>query len=220
MTTQYDYGYGRRSGTGTLFGVLFAVLLGAAALGFFVHGARAGLAGRLASLITGRPLTFVSAPDVVERVQRLSRLETVVYSLDTVIESKESSPVLPDVLAGDRLLMIVHGQTIAGVDLRQLNPESVQISEDRGGRAIKLTLPPSQVFLTTIDNAKTRVYSRDTGLFVRADPNLETETRTRAQGELQSAALSDGILDSASRNARDTVKAMLYGLGFAHVDVL
>lgn len=220
MTTQYSYGRQRRSGTGTFFGILLALLLGAAALGFFVHGARTGLAGKLASLITGRPLTVISAPDVVERVQRLSRLETVVYSLDTVIESKESNPVLPDVLAGDRLLMIVHGQTIAGVDLRQLKPESVQITEGRDGRSIKLTLPPSQVFLTTLDNARTRVYSRDTGLFVRADPNLESETRTRAQGELQSAALTDGILDSASRNARDTVKAMLGGLGFAHVEVL
>lgn len=220
MTNQYDYGYGRRRGTGAFFGILFALLLGAAALGFFIHSARSGLAGKLASLITGRPLTIVSAPDVVERIQRLSRLETVVYSLDTVIESKESSPVLPDVLAGDRLLMIVHGQTIAGVDLAQLKPESVQITESRDGRAIKLTLPPSQVFVTSLDNARTRIYSRDTGLFVRADPNLESQTRTRAQGELQNAALSDGILDSASRNARDTVKAMLSGLGFAHVEIL
>ena len=220
MTKQYDYNYGRRpSGAGTLLGIVFALLLGAAALGFFVHSARAGLAGRLASLITGRPMTMVSAPDVVDRIQRLSRLETVVYSLDTVVESKETSPLLPDVLGGDRLLMIVHGQTVAGVDLHQLKPESVQITEAREGRSIKLTLPPSQVFLTTIDNGRTRVYSRDTGLFVRADPNLETETRTRAQAELQSAALTDGILDAASRNARDTVKAVLGGLGFAHVDV-
>ena len=219
MTTQYSYGRERRSGTGTFFAIVLALLVGALALGFFVNRARAGLAGRLASLITGRPLTILSAPDVVERIQRLSRLETVVYSLDTVVESKESSPLLPDVLAGDRLLMIVHGQTIAGVDLRQIRPEGVQITEGRDGRAIKLTLPPSQVFLTTLDNGRTRVYSRDTGLFVRADPNLESETRTRAQGELQAAALKDGILDAASRNARDTVKTLLSGLGFAHVDV-
>lgn len=219
MTTQYNYGREGRGGTGTFLGIVLALLLGASALGVFIHGARAGLAGRLASLITGRPLTIVSAPDVVERIQRLSRLETVVYSLDTVIESKESSPVLPDMLAGDRLLMIVHGQTIAGVDLQQLKPESVQITEGRDGRAIRLSLPPSQVFLTTIDNGRTRVYSRDTGLLVHADPNLESATRTRAQGELQSAALSEGILDNASRNARETVKAMLSGLGFAQVDV-
>jgi hypothetical protein len=54
---------------------------------------------------------------------------------------------------------------------------------------------------------------------VKADPNLETETRVKAQGQLQQAALSDGILDAATKNARATVTALLEGLGFAHVEV-
>jgi hypothetical protein len=214
-----QYSYGRQRGSGAFFGVLLSLVLGAVALGVFVHHARSGFAGKLAAMITGRPLTIVSAPDVVEKVQRLNRLETVVYSLDTVVESSESSAVLPDVLAGDKLLMIVHGQTIAGVDMSKLQPESVEITEGSQGRSIKLTLPPSTVFVTTIDEGKSKVYQRDTGLLVKADPNLETVTRQKAQGDLQAAALSDGILDAASKNARATVTAMLEGLGFAHVDV-
>lgn len=201
------------------FGIILALVLGAVTLALFLHQAQSGLAAQLAGLITGRSQTLISAPDVVEKVQRLSRLETVVYSLDTVIENKESSPIFPDALAGDKLLMIVHGQTIAGIDFSKLKPEGVQITEDHASRSIRLTLPPSEVFLTTIDNAKTRVYARDTGLFVAADPNLETQTRTKAQGELQQAALNDGILDAASKNARETVRAMLEGLGFTKVDL-
>jgi hypothetical protein len=217
MTMQYSYG--RQKSAGAFFGVVLALALGAVLLGVFVHHARTGLAGKLAAMITGRPLTIVSAPDVVEKVQRLNRLETVVYSLDTVVESNESSAVLPDVLAGDRLLMIVHGQTIAGVDMSKLQADSVEISESGQGRTIKLTLPPSQVFVTTIDEGKSRVYTRDTGLFVKADPNLETVTRQKAQSELQAAALSDGILDAATTNAKATVTAMLEGLGFARVEI-
>ena len=215
----YDYDGRRRGGSGTFFVVVLALLIGAAALGFFINRARSGFAGRLAAMISGRPLNIVSAPTVVEKIQRLNRLETVTYSLDTVVESHESNPVLPDALAGDRLLMIVHGQTIAGVDLGQLKPESVQISEGGDGRSIKLSLPPSQVFTTAIDDAKSRVYQRDTGIFVKADPNLETQTRVTAKQQLQQAALNDGVLDAASKNARATVTAMLQGLGFAHVDV-
>jgi hypothetical protein len=113
----------------------------------------------------------------------------------------------------------VHGNTVAGVDLSQLKPESVQITETSNGRSIQLTLPASQVFQTTVDEQKTRVYSRNTGLFVSADPNLESMTRAKAQAELQQAALTDGILDAAAKNARVAVTAMLQGLGFAHVDV-
>jgi len=216
MTTQYDYG---RRGSATFYSLVLVLLLGAACTGVFVHQARQGLAGRLAAMITGRPLNVVSAPMVVEKVQRLNRLESVVYSLDTVVEGDKPSAILPDALAGDRMLMIVHGQSIAGIDMSQLKPEDVQITEGAGERSIKLVLPPSQVFVTAIDNAHTRVYSRDTGIFVSADPNLESETRTKAQQMLQQAALTDGILDAASKNARSTVTAMLEGLGFEHVEV-
>jgi hypothetical protein len=217
MTIQYNYG--RQRGSGTFFGVVLALVLGAVALGIFVHHARSGVAGKLAAMITGRPLNIESAPDVVEKVQKLNRLETVVYSLDTVVEGNESNPVLPDALAGDKLLMIVHGQTIAGIDMSKLQLDSVEITEGAQGRSIRLTLPPSQVFVTTIDEPKSRVYARETGLFVRADPNLETQVRQKAQNQLQQAALSDGILDVATKNARATVTAMLEGLGFEHVEI-
>ncbi len=219
MTIQYN-SYGRQRGSGTFLGILLALLLGAAALGVFVHHARSGIAGKLAELIAGRPVMDINAPDVVEKVQQLNRLETVSYSLDTVVEGAESNPILPDVLAGDKLLMIVHGQTIAGIDMRKLQPGSVQISEGPRGRSIRLTLPPSQIFNTSIDVHRTRVFERNTGLFVKEDPNLETQVLQHAQAQLQQAALSDGILDAATRNARATVTVMLEGLGFEHVEIL
>lgn len=217
MTTQYNYD--RRS-SGTTFLLLLALVLGAVLLGVFVRHARSGAMGRIAALITGRSTTVdISAPTVVEKIQKLNRLETVVYSLDTVVEGNRSSTVLPDLLAGDRLLLVVHGQSIAGVDLAQMKPDDAQISESASGRSIRVVLPPSKVFVTTIDNQHTRVYVRTTGLLVPADANLETETRAKAEQELQKAALEDGILDAASKNARATVTAMLEGLGFEKVDV-
>jgi hypothetical protein len=134
-----------------------------------------------------------------------------------VVEGDRSSPVLPDALAGDRILLVVHGQSIAGIDLGQLKPEDVRI--DAATHAIHVTLPPSQLFVTTLDNQHTRVYARDTGLLVPVDKDLESDTRAKAQDQLQQAALSDGILDTARKNARATVATLLYSLGFQQVDV-
>jgi hypothetical protein len=207
-----------RSVTAGILGVVLAVLLGGAAMVVFVRHATTGAAGRLAALLTNRTATFnMSVPVVVEQIQRLSRLETVVYSLDTVVEGNHSVPVLPDVLGGDRILLVVHGQSIAGIDLSQLKPEDVKI--DSTARSIRLTLPASQLFVTTLDNQHTRVYSRTTGLLVPEDQNLESDTRAKAQQQLQQAALQDGILDAARKNGRATVTALLYSLGFQHVDV-
>jgi hypothetical protein len=215
MTTQYYSGpqYGSR-----FLGFVLALILGAAALAIFVRHATTGALGRIATLITGRSTSYdTSVPVVVEKIQRLSRLETVVYSLDTVVEGDRSSPMLPDALAGDRILLVVHGQSIGGIDLAQLKPEDVRI--DASAHSIHVTLPPSQLFVTTLDNQHTRVYARTTGLLVPVDQNLESDTRAKAQDQLQKAALSDGILDAARKNARATVTTLLYSLGFQQVDV-
>jgi hypothetical protein len=217
MTTQYSSG---RSSSGTLLAVLLSLLLGAAAVVVFIRHATTGIMARVATAITGRTTTFdTSVPAVVQRIQRLNRLETVVYSIDTVVEGSKSSAVLPDLLAGDRILLVVHGQSIAGIDLAQLKLEDVRIENKDGGQSIHVTLPPSQLFLTTLDNQHTRVYVRSTGLLVPADPNLETDTRAKAEQQLQQSALADGILDTASKNARATVATLLYSLGFHEVDV-
>jgi hypothetical protein len=218
MTTQYSSGRG--SSSGTLLAVLLSLLLGAAAVAVFIRHATTGIMARVATAITGRTTTFdTSVPAVVQRIQRLNRLETVVYSIDTVVEGSKSSAVLPDLLAGDRILLVVHGQSIAGIDLGKLKPEDVHITDKDGAQSIHVTLPPSQLFLTSIDNQHTRVYVRSTGLLVPADPNLETDTRAKAEQQLQASALADGILDTASKNARATIAMLLYGLGFKQVDV-
>jgi len=218
MTTQYSSG--RSGSSGTLLAVLFSLILGAVALAVFIRHATTGIMARVATAITGRTTTFdTSVPAVVQRIQRLNRLETVVYSIDTVVEGSKSSAVLPDLLAGDRILLVVHGQSIAGIDLSRLKPEDIHITDKDGGQFIHVTLPPSQLFLTTLDNQHTRVYMRSTGVLVPADPNLETDTRAKAEQQLQQSALADGILDTASKNARATVTTLLYGLGFHEVVV-
>ncbi|HEX7158571.1 MAG TPA: DUF4230 domain-containing protein [Edaphobacter sp.] len=218
MTTQYN-GYRRRS-SGGFFVFLLALVLGAAAMAVFIRHATTGFLARVADKIAGRTAAYdTSVPAVVQRIQRLNRLETVVYSIDTVVEGSKSSSVLPDMLAGDRILLVVHGQSIAGIDLSQLKPEDVQISEGNGSRSIHVTLPAPQLFLTTLDNQRTRVFARETGLLVPADQNLETDTRAKAEQQLQQAALADGILDAARKNARATVTTLLYSLGFKSVEV-
>ncbi|MEO6966189.1 MAG: DUF4230 domain-containing protein [Acidobacteriaceae bacterium] len=193
---------------------MLGILLGILAFAIFVREAKIGAWDHLAAIVTGRSLTFnTSQPTVVNKIQRLQRLETVTYSLDKIIEGDRESPILPNFLAGDKLLLVVHGEVIAGVDLSQLKSNDIDIR----GRNVRVHLPPSQIFITALDNTKTRVYSRTTGLLVPEDPNLESEVRAKAQDQIQQAALADGILATASKNAQATIQSMLLGLGFEHV---
>jgi hypothetical protein len=162
----------------------------------------------------GRIVIQADQPTVVRQIQQLQRLETVRYTMDKIISGEHANAYLPKFLAGDRLLLIVHGDVIAGVDLTKLQPFDVSVR----GRKVAVHLPPPEILVVRLDNAKTRVYSRDTGLFSSPDPNLESEVREEAEKQLQAAALQDGILKSAEQNAHDALTIILRGLGFDEVD--
>src|SRR5580692_8069752 len=167
------------------------------------------------SAVTGRTLTIdVSQPTVVDRIQRLQRLETVVYTMDKIVTGAKENPLLPNFLAGDRLLMLVHGEVVAGIDFSSLKPGDVTVE----GRHIRLRLPAPQMFSTRIDSGKTRVYSRQTGFLVPSDPDLETQVRQEAERQLQEAAMADGILRTAQQNAISTITSLLQGLGFEKIE--
>jgi hypothetical protein len=167
------------------------------------------------STVTGRTLSIdISQPTVVDRIQRLQRLETVVYTMDKLVTGARENPVFPDFLAGDRLLMMVHGEVVAGIDFSNLKLGDVTVE----GKQVRLHLPAAQVFSTRLDGAKTRVYSRQTGLLVPTDPNLETRVRQEAERQMQEAALADGILRTAQQNAVSTITGLLQGLGFEKID--
>jgi len=197
---------------GLIAGVLFALL----AVGLLVWlTTGTGLLHLLRSY-AGGSLIRIDQPTVVRQIQQLQRLETVSFSMDKIISGEHDNPYLPKFLVSDRLLLVVHGDVIAGVDLSQLQPQDVAIR----GQAISLRIPNSQILVTRLDNSQTRVYSRDTGLFSSPDPNLESEVRQEAERQLQEAALQGNILKTAGDNARATLSALLRSLGFTSVEFL
>jgi uncharacterized membrane protein YccC len=162
------------------------LLLGSVGLVLLSRSSGPALLSRVWSAVTGRTLSIdVSQPTVVNRIQQLQRLETVVYTMDKIVSGAKANPVFPDFLAGDRLLLLVHGEVVAS---------------------------------TRLDSAKTQVYSRQTGLLVPTDPNLESQVRQEAERQLTEAALADGILRTAQQNATSTITSLLQGLGFEKID--
>jgi hypothetical protein len=196
--------------------VLPKILLGLG-IAFFLVIAVAGVAGvslmkRLLTPFAAK--VTVSDSTVVRSIQQLQRLETVVFKLDQVV-TEERTGALPSALVGERMLLIVHGDVTAGIDMAKLRQEDVHIS----GRNIRVKLPPAEIFATRTDTNRTRVYSRDTGIFTSPDPQMESEVRRRAEGQLTAASLKEGVLVSAGQNARNTITSMLHSLGFERVEV-
>jgi hypothetical protein len=153
----------------------------------------------------------MSQPTVVMAIRRLARLESVSYSMDKMVSGDREGRILPAFLTGDRILLEVHGEAVAGVDLNELTTTNVRLS----GRAIHVHLPQAQIFTVALDDAKTHVYQRETGLLVPVDPSLEGEVRAQAVENLRQSALAAGVLATAHQNACATVTQLLLGLNFS-----
>lgn len=196
--------------------VLLGMILGLLLFSIFTHVATTGVLNRIAAMLSGRGTRIdTSSPSVVEKIRQLSRLETVQYSIDKIVEGDRENPYLPSFLVGDKLMLVAHGEVIAGVDLSQIKSGDVSVNGD----SATVILPKAQILSTRVDNSHTRVYSRTTGLLVQADPNLESQVRQSAEQQFTQAALDDGVLEKARQNARTGVTALLSGLGFHHIDV-
>ncbi|MGB9777033.1 MAG: DUF4230 domain-containing protein [Anaerolineae bacterium] len=174
--------------------------------------ARETLEREVGELLHPTPTIRPSPATIVREVQSLSRLETVVYTVEKVITAESGQGALA-FLFGDKLLLVAHGQVIAGVDLSQVQEGDITVTADD---RVVLTLPPAEVFVVRLDNEKTFVYDRETGLF-GMKPDLETAARQAAEQEILKAALADGILETADRNARSFLEGFIRGFGFQEV---
>ncbi len=158
-------------------------------------------------LITPTP-EVISGAAILQRVQQLARLETASYTVQTVIEVRQSqgNPIF-DFFGGDALLLIAQGSVEAGIDLATLTPDQVTVAPD--GSRVTLRLPPAQIFNVQLDNDGTRVYSRERGIFAPPNNNLETLARQEAEQEILRAACEDGVLSRATEQAERSLRQFL-----------
>jgi hypothetical protein len=150
---------------------------------------------------------------IVREVRALARLETIQYTVERVITAETGQGPF-GFLFGDRLLLVAHGMVIAGVDLEQLQPGDIEF--DDLGR-VYVSLPEPEVFVATLDNDKSYIYDRDTGLLTRGNVQLESEARRAAEAAIRETAVEDGILEQARVNAESYLYGLLRTLGYTDV---
>lgn len=176
-----------------------------------VSQANQALQTQMSSLLNPTP-TFIPDPvTYINEIRALARLETIQYSIEKVNVVEINQGTFGFAL-GDKILFVGHGTVIAGIDMGKLNPEDMRF--ENGVLTVKL--PPAEVFIATLDNEKSYVYERDTGILQRPDPSLETLVRQDTERLILQAALEDGILEQAKINAEAFLIKFFDALGFSN----
>lgn len=189
--------------------VVLSVLLG---VGLANYGGRLPLLG---PLFVEEPARTTTSPVVIEGIQELDRLATVRWTESVVVTRESGGTRLEQFLTGERILLVATGEVEAGVDLAEINEDDVRVDGDR----VTIDLPEPQILSSSLDEERTRVYDRDRGLLnLGADDVLVQEARRDAEAEVVSTAEENGILETAERNAEESIRAFVTTLGFEEVE--
>jgi hypothetical protein len=177
-----------------------------------VDQASSYLSTQVTNVLHPTPTVIPDPVTILREVRSLARLETVQYTMEKVITSEVGQGPL-GFLFGDRLLFVAHGEVIAGVDLEKLDADQMQVENG----VLKIRLPEAEIFISTLNNQLSYVYDRETGILKRGDVTLESLARQAAEKEIQKAAVEDGILETAQKNAESYLYRLLRQLGYSEV---
>jgi hypothetical protein len=174
-----------------------------------INQANQSLQTQVSNLLNPTPTIIPDPITYINEVRALARLETIQYSVEKVITGETGGGTF-QALFGDKILFVGHGTVIAGIDMEKLQPEDMRF--ENGVLTVKL--PPAEIFIAALDNEKSYVYDRETGVLAKPDVNLETLVRQRAEEEIRTAAINDGILEQAQANAEAYLFKFFAALGY------
>ncbi|MGR3766200.1 DUF4230 domain-containing protein [Rossellomorea sp. NS-SX7] len=154
----------------------------------------------------------------VERIQDMSSLATAQGFVKAVIEQednqlfgKEISADLPGTKR--KLLMVVPGSVLAGVDLQQIDKNDIVVDEEK--REIQLILPHAEILQDpSIDTEQIKTFSVE-GIF-RSDVDWKEGFALAevAKDLISQEAIEQGLLQAAEKNAEKSLTGFFEQLGY------
>lgn len=152
-----------------------------------------------------KPKEQITIDVIITDIERVSKLVTTSYTIQQVDERSGSTW---------KIIMVEKGTVKAGINLDQLGPSNVTISEEN--KSITIRLPPASIltekdYILSSDANETYVFDR-IGVYVNLECGLkcfdaeETQMRDEAGNRILETACKEGILGDATKDARDAVE--------------
>ncbi len=195
------------------------LFIGLAAIAFAIYS--------LQKVTEEEPIETITREGVVTQIQQLNRLQTVAFSVDTVITSERPGSWMKLWQDEQKALFIARGRVQAGIDLSALTPEMVQVvqpeplnSEQEDTQTdstvaaaslmpkINITLPPSEIFEVYLDDIQ--IYDWQTGAFgmMQVDPKILAQAQSMAKKEVLERACRGDVMNMALQNAQTQLQQL------------
>jgi hypothetical protein len=154
-------------------------------------------------------VTVYGTAAVLKQVQQLNELVSVKYVIEKIVGMSDIN-----IFGEDRVLLIAHGVVKAGVRLDELKEGDVRLGADG---AVTVRLPRARILDVYLDEKRTQVYERSTGIFRKFNKDLEKQARDNAVDSIRVAAQEMDIQREAQERAEKDIERLLLVLGFKQV---
>lgn len=165
-----------------------------------------------------------TGPAVLKSIQNLKDFRAASGHFEVIVDVEKDPRFVPAAIKGERVLFVAIGSVDAGVDFSTLDPDAVEVSDER--RSVSLELPPATFREPELDLERSYVYDRDRGAIDRIqsllgdDTGAEPELYVLAEEKLAAAARDgSGLLARAEQNTRAMLAGFLRALGFMQVEI-
>lgn len=173
-------------------------------------------------------LTILDTPNVVEKIRKISELNTYTYIDQVVVKDEKvtmeknnevskraaklfGSEAADSVAVNHEIVLLVTGKVRAGYDLSKMKEQHISISND----TIRLQLPPTE-FLDVISNPSDIIIYHTEGNWSHEETqNLEVEGRKR----IEQNAIDRDILGRAEKAGKEKVEGLFKSFGFNVVEI-
>ena len=200
------------------------VMISFAALGIVLYN--------IQTRVEEAPIETITREGVITQIQQLNRMQTVAFSVDTVITSERQGSWMKLWQDEQKALFIAQGRVQAGIDLSALTPEMVHVVQPDAPTdtelnnstpssimpQINITIPPSEIFAVYLDNIE--IYDWQTGAFglMQVDPEILAQAQSMAKKEVLERACRGDVMTIALQNAQTQLQ-QLFSLTGATVTV-
>ena len=151
---------------------------------------------------------------VITHISSLGRLETTEFAMQTIVDLENEPVNLWERFFGtDNLMLVAEGEVVAGIDLEKFEEEDIVVR----GTTVNIILPSPEILHSRIDNERTYVYERNTGLLRPVDKTLESRARLLAEQSIVDWAIQRDIYGKATDSARLHIENLLRSLGFTEI---
>jgi hypothetical protein len=149
---------------------------------------------------------------ILMAVRDLARLETNELHMEKVIDlTDKQSRFFGLVDTSDAILLIAAGDVTVGIDLTKVADGDFAV--DRDGGAVHVVLPDPEILSTRLDEERTYVYRRTTGVLAQRNEHLESKARQAAVHAIEEAARDTAVMEKARRQAERQIKELLEKFG-------